>query len=593
MMAATLPPPKVPDLGADNAIDLDRLGSDDLETIVDYPGIAEGDHFWPQWWGCTASGEAVDNFSNLIVIGPGDLTPEGMPVQILNNRMRELDQGWVFYSYKLPDSNTPDEPGEESLRRFFYVGKRASSLLPVPQIKESHELALDWQTIEGTNATVVTPPYSAMSVGDTVTFMMDMYWRDNPDSPWMELSQTAILEADQIGKPLEWGVSKTELEANLDGFVLMRYSVEYANPTVISPSFEQKVDTVPPVKPLLPPLEIKGFSEDELDPELFPDGITLAIKPYPGIQMGDDLLVYFVGGQESAIKTLRVDASSIDSETLEVTVEQSLLSANIDHPITLMYQFARLGAAGTSERLDLNVAKSLKLPAPKVERATPDGDNKGFLRGESTTTGVYILLPDDAEIGVGNQVQMHWQGHGTTYVADPMVGNEQRFYIPPSAIPANLGKRLNVVYKVTPPGAPGKESKIYDLEIKDIASGWPVIQITDPPSPGNEVSLAQAVNGLGLKLHKWMYMQKGQRLRIYISGVPAVGDQETKFDVRTGDKEVVSEAEYQSGEVEVNLPLVDLKTLKVGMYFRVFVGISFDGGESYKAFQSIAPQLVP
>lgn len=121
-MAATLPPPKVPDLGADNAIDLDRLGSDDLETIVDYPGIAEGDHFWPQWWGCTASGEAVDNFSNLIVIGPGDLTPEGMPVQILNNRMRELDQGWVFYSYKLPDSNTPDEPGEESLRRFFYVG---------------------------------------------------------------------------------------------------------------------------------------------------------------------------------------------------------------------------------------------------------------------------------------------------------------------------------------------------------------------------------------------------------------------------------------------------------------------------------------
>jgi hypothetical protein len=72
-----------------------------------------------------------------------------------------------------------------------------------------------------------------------------------------------------------------------------------------------------------------------------------------------------------------------------------------------------------------------------------------------------------------------------------------------------------------------------------------------------------------------------------------VGDQETKFDVRTGDKEVVSEAEYQSGEVEVNLPLVDLKTLKVGMYFRVFVGISFDGGESYKAFQSIAPQLVP
>lgn len=119
MMAIALPPPKVPGLGTDNSIDLEALGSDDLETYISYPDLAEGDEFWPNWRGCSATGEVVDYFNELVVVGPGELTPQGMPVFIANHQLKALDQGWVFYSFQQDDPSAPGGRGEESLRIFF------------------------------------------------------------------------------------------------------------------------------------------------------------------------------------------------------------------------------------------------------------------------------------------------------------------------------------------------------------------------------------------------------------------------------------------------------------------------------------------
>lgn len=591
-MAVALPPPEIPDLGPDNAIDLDQLGSADLETCIAYPGIAEGDQFWPQWWGCTASGDAVDDFNNLVDIGPGELTPEGMPVRISNDRLRELDQGWVFYSYSMYDPNMPDGRGEESLRRFFYVGKRSSTalLLPVPQLKESHDLAVDPALVGGAGATIVTLPYQAMSIDDKVTLTLERFFDEEGDDPWQPFERTKILTELDIGKPLEWTVPRNELLIIEDGSALMRYRIVYATPTVPSQSAEQTLRIVPPMSPFLPPLEIKGFTGDELDPEVFPDGITLTIKLYPGVQVGDDVVVY-AAGDPRVIKTLRVDPSTIASNILEITLDYPWLSANNGKQITLMYQFARVGTAGTSQPLSLTLRKPLFLPPPFVECVKGDGEEgeyKGYLLAELITGGVWIKVPPEAVIGDDDKIQMHWKGYGNAYIADPSAGDAKRFYIPASAVPANMGKRLNVAYKVTPPG---KESTNFDLEIKDMTRGWPIIQIKSPSSPSNRVSLAAAKNGVDFELADWKFMATGQRVKIYAVGVLSAGGQDT-FNVRTGTSEVVTDAEYNTGLVKANLPLAFLQTLRLNVQFDVVVETSFDEGFSYKSFLSITPTLI-
>ncbi|KPW95530.1 hypothetical protein ALO75_05050, partial [Pseudomonas syringae pv. coryli] len=50
LMALDLPAPKVPGLQQPgNYLDLDQLGSVDLTTWIDYPGIKNGDRFMPNW----------------------------------------------------------------------------------------------------------------------------------------------------------------------------------------------------------------------------------------------------------------------------------------------------------------------------------------------------------------------------------------------------------------------------------------------------------------------------------------------------------------------------------------------------------------
>lgn len=599
-MAATLPAPNVPDLGADNAIDIEKLGADDLETWVTYPGIAEGDEFWLAWWGCTALGQSEDDFLTFVHIGPGELQPEGVLVPISNDKLINLDQGWVFYSYRMNVPGTPDAPGEESQRRFFYVGKRPSPslLLPVPQLRESHDLNVVLRGIGDGGATLVVAPYQAMSVDDKVTFTLDRYFEEN--DPWDPHTFTKTLQEADIGKPLEWKISKNELSIIDGGFMHMSYRIVYATPTVPSDSAIQTVYVIQeppkppePVEPLLPVPAIEDFTGGELDPDVFPNGITLTIPMYAGIQIGDEVVVY-ASGDTSVVKTFRVDPSTIDSTVLEVQLDYPWLAANNGKDVSLMYQYARVGSAGTSEQLPLALRKPLNLPRPIVQGATPDSDDddndKGFLLAESITGGVYIKVPEEAVIGLDDKVQMHWQGYGDSgkYIADPTAGDAKRFYIPPLAVPANMGKRLNVFYKVTPPG---KDSKVFDLEIKDMTTGWPTLQIDAPASPNNRVSLAAATSGVVFKLYNWPYMAAGQRLKIVVEGLLSAGGKED-YELRTGDAEVVTDDEYNAGELKATLPRDFLLKLELYQQFNVAIAASFDGGDTYKSFPSIAPQLV-
>jgi hypothetical protein len=173
------------------------------------------------------------------------------------------------------------------------------------------------------------------------------------------------------------------------------------------------------------------------------------------------------------------------------------------------------------------------------------------------------------------------------------VGNAKRFQIPKQYIPANLGKRLPVYYQVTVSGeSKPYNSRRFNLEIKDMESGWPTIQIKSPPAPSNRVSLATVTNFVTLELSSWTFMAQGQRVRVTAKGLLSTGGG-ASVNLREGNsQETVTEDEYYAGKLSVNLPRDFLVSLKLNEQFDVIVETSFDGGETYKTFPMISPQLI-
>lgn len=184
---------------------------------------------------------------------------------------------------------------------------------------------------------------------------------------------------------------------------------------------------------------------------------------------------------------------------------------------------------------------------------------------------------------------MYWDGYGSTgtFIADPSPDDSRLFLIPPTAVPANMGKRLAVYYKVDSASQSGT-SKVFDLEVRGLGSGWPSIQIMRPRATDGRLSLAEvSPEGAGLDLASWVYMAPGQRVRIKATGLLKSGSEQT-VGLRTGAAEPLSEAEYDARKVSVIIPRDFLESLQRDSQTNtVKVEVSFDEGANYTQFPSI------
>lgn len=475
-----------------------------------------------------------------------------------------------------------------------------TTLLPVAQFEKSHNLEFDPRAIKDGMLVIVAPAYQAMSAGDSVPLTIEFEKKGFPIEIDPVIREKTLTESD-IGLPLQWTVEPSKFFQFPSFHATFSYRIDYATddgdetvrPTTHSE--KQEFHLVAPTSDLLPRLAIKDYDGDILDPEAFPKGIVLSIPWYDGIQVGDDVVLYALG-KTLEVKTVRVDQSTLDSKRLHIKLGHEWLMQNIGLTISLSYQYARVGNAGTSVERTLTLSEPLNLPHPIVEDAEHEGEDeeyKRYLLSEYTTEGIFIQYPPEAV--VSGKVQMIFDGFSESgrCVADPSIGNQRRFFIPPRYVPANLGKRLFVYYEVTPTGAATVRSKLIDLRINDFpASQWRSIQVSFPEGNNNaKVSLATVTDSLELTLIKWPYFAQGQRVRVIANGLLATGGEE-RFEMRIGDAEQVTEAEYTLGQLKVPLPRSYLATLMLNVKFDVTVEISFDGGVSYKKHSYIEPLLV-
>lgn len=592
---ATLDAPVVRDLKDGNWIDLVALGSDNLMTFIKYVGIKENDVLWPNWRGCSATGEAQDHANariDVTIANGYDPILQRMPVQIPNDRLTPLDQGYIFYSYALGLDADPDIRGPESLRMFCYVGERLASdqLLPVAQIKESNDLYLDPAAVPTAGATCVVPPYDAMRVGDRVTLTWLGYYAGIPTP--VTLNKT--VQASDLGQPLGFRIDQADVLFSETADV--SYSVKYADGRGTDSKSELQTFTITSHSAaLLPPVKIKGHADGPLNPGHFPDGITLQIDPvYAGIRAGDVVIAHCVGARAalSLIKSVRVDPSAVDSGLLELRVQQQWLLDNVGETVTVTFQYGRSAAAQSAEPLIVSVKQPSNLPAPSVENATAEGAGNASLPAD--TSGAYVRIPEEATLPPGARVEVHWQGkqeQGRYVATSPVGGSGLRYFIAATAVAANMSsnesKRFPVFYRVTPNNEPYEDSAFLNVRIEPLAlNKYPDVQCVQ--AQGNQtLKLSSVTAGADLYIGggsapAWPFMAEGQLLTIEVSGVAFSSGAPVTTIVRNAV--AVTSNELIKRKIEAKLPYTFLNGLKRDEKFSLISKVSFDGGENWQPF---------
>lgn len=594
-MVYIFPLPRVDDLDAENVLDLVALGTSPLQAYVWYDGIAKGDVIYPNWRGCSESGDVVDCVNSLVDV-VGDFS-SGMAVPIPNAVVVPLDQGQAFYSYAVKRVGEADR-GAESKRLIIYIGKRPAQKLPPAQITESNSLCLDVDDIPGGGASVTVLPYQAMAAGDKVTYVWSGYMDDS--SPEEPVTYEYIVQPKDKGQPLTWFIEKTYFDFIEDGHGYLDYSVEYNMPAVglISHASQQRFEIVPSLEPLLPEPTVNGFSGLELNPDAYPGGIIVSIPLFESARIGDDVRVYGKSSVQalSTLRTLRIDPSNLDSGRLECIFESEWLVANNWQSIELFYQWGREKLSRSSQALSFEIKQTRDLIAPMVKTSYPDGNDQFWFDAiEGSVTGIDVIIPDAAIIDAGDTVKVEWAfaNNVSAYTGSSYADRPREFNVPLQYIAPFMGKRIDVAYSVTPqnPEAKGEiyYSKLFNVEVKRLpANQFPLLSHA-LGGPSNTLSLASVpATGAPFVLSKWKFMAEGQRVTIEAKG----GTSDPTLKEYLCESAEVEEADVSAGQFNAVLTKSFLQKLTLKSKFTVSTKVSFDGGETYLSFRLLELTLV-
>ena len=465
-----------------------------------------------------------------------------------------------------------------------------ATLLPVPQIRQAHDLHLD--PVDATPmAQVVAAPYAGMAASDEVNFHFVPVDGQPPTALRLEVS-----EAD-VGRVMLWLLDSNELWYVFGSQAKTSYEVVRAGAAVAT-SEEQVITVLPPDAQRLPAPSIHDHDGGPLDPGAFPDGVMVSVPLYPSAAEDDGIMLYWDGGvsARSTVKWHQITASDLSRGHVLVPVEAEWLLVNAGQTVQVTYQYARKGAAESAQALSVDILVPLVLDPPLVERSEQEGEDedghkRGYLKGENCFQGVYVEVPGSEAVDGAVSLEVHWDGHphGGKYVATmPHEADVPlRFLVPPDAVAPNMGgesKRFRVTYRVTVAGGRVHTSKPFMLRVRAVpqdryepaqcreAQGKPGLSMADVPPQGAEIYVSE-----------WPFDAVGQPLTLRVNGIGASGD---TVDYLVRDALPLTQQEFDAKLANGRLPRDVLATLGAHTTFRLHTEVSYDGGETETAFRT-------
>lgn len=583
MAAGELDAPSIP-LLSNNTVDPEDLNGGPLNTYANYVNPQLGDRLHQSWLGLAEDGKPVD-VKGSIDVDPANELPEGFLMQVANHFVLELDKGQVFYSFFLQRGGEP-LPGEESKRIHFGIGKHG--LLSGPQIKDSHDLQLDVAAVEG-SITIAVVPYGVMAKGDVVKLIWKGERSNGLPGPVVNLPPKTLSDSDtdptnNPGEVLTWSVLKSNLLPLQGGRLTLHYEITYASPSsrVDTRSAQRSFLISPPVSAELSAARVKDLVGSVITPEQFPAGIRVVVPIYPGIRVGDEVLVYGTrlapgsGLDRNTVQYVKVDATHIASGRLEVPIAAKWLLDNRGGAVSLRYQYARPDAAGSGVPLELTVSEALKLPTPSVDRSVTAG-GRDELNPILAINGAYITIPAEATVG-DRPVTAHWKGFGASGSHEEQTPSQlepMKFMVPREVLPANFGKTVEVTYEVS-----GQFSQpSLELYIRHLTSHPGIV--CEKVQVGSPATLKRSDvpdAGLVVTLDPWSFISTRHLVRLWLVGVGI------------DEREILPVREVLAGEVTSGVKTRLLRTHLAGIatnaVFTLKSSVSFDEGNSTVPFNN-------
>ncbi|WP_338460204.1 hypothetical protein [Pseudomonas sp. TE3-3-F2023] len=586
-------------------IDLEKLGTDKLETVIKYDGMDTTHVVSTDWWGVNASGESFDDKGDHFP--SEDDVKNGLKVFIRNDIVKAAKDGESLYSYTV-DTGTEIL---KSRRVFSFIGVRAAENpegLPVALALESHKLYIQPDDLDAAGVTFVVPSYQTQTIGDIIKFTLMGFDEDgNPQTPITD--QLEVTKEHLDNKALTFTVGKNVFRFIDPGRAEVDYEIDFVNgKTAKSPKQIFEIDSGAPLPGYLPKPIIEGHVPgDELHPEHFRNGLTIVVKGYPDMAIADRVTLSWRSPVRDFLQTIRVDASTEVVGDVSFHIPFDYLAENQGATVRLSYHYGREGAGQRSLELSVKIGIMRVLSAPAVIKATADGKDRGTLDANDGLSGVWVKLPDGVLLS-GERAEVEWRGwpeYGEYTAKTPDVDNPLRFHIPAEYVPANMGRgptdegrRFEVVYLVYGDGEPS-ESDPYHLRIKPLLIGeYPQIEIAYPPVTARDLHLSEVPEeGADLELDNWAFAREGDLIELSVTGVtlpdkPGEEDGELKEIIRDASEPVTGEEAENGIKAKLDKQKI-LKRLKFDMPFTLHVRLSLDGGAHYINLKSLSPTLKP
>jgi hypothetical protein len=632
--AERLAAPIIELLNGYDEIDLERLGGQPLVTFIQYDGIQLGDQLLLTWRGAKAAGEPVDHVGAVVEVEPPDFDPitQRMKVEIPNEFVVAVDQGYAFYSYERVTVNpekplrmscwmkieTPNEFGvgvdqgyafysserltgdsEESLRTFCFVGVRRHRMehMPVAQAFGGHALHIDPDTL-GDECPFWAPVYQAMQVGDRITLYFNGY--DEDGGSGYDYVDDYLVTDQNVGQSMGWEVPTSEFNWIEGGYAVVFYRIAFVGGGELDSAQQTYQIGPPPADPaLLEAPSIQGYEGGELDPEQFTEGLVIRIPAYQQLHTADWTLLHV--NDEPASAALRADLTTLVSGVQRIGLEARVLAGLTR--LKLGYQVAREGLGLVSQKLDIEVLQPRNLSRVRVLDAHEEPPEPNlWLDAYEASSGAYVEVPD-VHLRSGERLELHWQGRSNAgrSVQTLPAGSQlpYRFAIPATAVAANMEaypgeerKRFPVFYRLISEAGNCIESPCVSLRILPLPrSRYPTIQCVE--AVGNDLSRANVPErGATLNLPAWVFMAVGQKIRIVFGGVNESG---RPLNVLLYDSDVTAD-DISRRAVSTTLSTTHLRQQAVGSNFTITVRLNFENENSddtWFEFPELMLTLVP
>ncbi|MBF8668958.1 hypothetical protein IR012_01190 [Pseudomonas putida] len=577
------PPAEIPAQNAFGEIDVKNLNGQPLEFIVKNADIKFGQYIYPVWRGVAADGTPFDELYAMVEVPKEYDTTKTMTATISNRFVQPYDGGWAFLSYKV-DSAEEDTP--DSRRVFCYLGLRDRSgdveTLSVAQARESHDRVIVASELDTEGVCLLAPSYRAAQVGDSIELVVRRF--DSAEEEVLPAASELHEVTDtNLGEPLQWQVAKSHFMRVREGRVELQYTITLAGngEKVASPLQEMAVARAASPVDLLREPEVDGFTGVPLDPVMFPNGVTVRVPAYPGIQVGDYLLLHWQSplGSELEVQFARMDASNLESDEIVFRIDESLLVPG-SHQV--FYQFARKGQALTSHSLDIEFETARSPLAATIERAEADGPGKQKLLADSAILGAYVVVPD-IPLRSGEYFEVHWDGYeqnGKQITHTAVEEGGRRFKIDPGVIAANMhqpgeddSRRFTVFYHIVDEnGVRSAPSPAVNLRVQPLVFNS-IIECPQAKTGGELWRSSLAPYGAMLEVSGavlWPFAAPGQLFTLGIEDGAVLRNQVA-----------VSNGEHNLKKIQQWLSVAVYDGLEDNKQYTLYGEISFDNGDSW------------